>query len=86
MKDGFNKAWFVHPLWQEANNACIHATGGELYTMWNVNRGCTNSDARGWMIYAQVAQSIASLCFGYEYEMDADVRLYYENKNGIVIP
>ena len=66
MKDDFNRAWFLHPQWEEANRACKHATGMGLYDAWDERCGCTNTRARGWMTYKQVAEAIAALMFGYE--------------------
>tara|TARA_R100000008_G_scaffold66726_1_gene43741 strand:+ start:143 stop:280 length:138 start_codon:yes stop_codon:yes gene_type:complete len=37
-----------------------------LYDAWDEARGCTNSKARGWLTYRNVAESIATLMFGYE--------------------
>jgi hypothetical protein len=66
VKNGFNRAWFLHPQWEEANRACEHATGMGLYDAWDESCGCTNMNARGWMTYEQVAEAIAALVFGYE--------------------
>ena len=67
MKGDFNRAWFLHPRWKEANQACNHATGGMgLYDAWDEFGGCTNMNARGWLTYANVAEAIAALMFGYE--------------------
>ena len=67
MKGEFNRAWFLHPRWKEANQACKHATGGMgLYDAWEHHRGCSSIGTRGWLTYANVAEAIAALMFGYE--------------------
>jgi len=61
VKDGFNRRWFMHPQWKDANQACILATGMGLYDAWGLRNGCTNHKAEGWMTYGKVAEVIISL-------------------------
>tara|TARA_R110002020_G_scaffold119378_2_gene272420 strand:+ start:216 stop:440 length:225 start_codon:yes stop_codon:yes gene_type:complete len=61
VKEGFNRRWFMHPQWKDANQACIHATGMGLYSAWNIDSGCTNYNAVGWMTYGKVAEAIVNL-------------------------
>ena len=61
VKDGFNRRWFMHPQWKDANEACIKATGMSLYDAWDVSKGCTHYNAKGWMTYGQVAEAIINL-------------------------
>ena len=71
MKDGFNRAWFLHPQWEEANRACQHATGGlGLYSAWGERRGCSTRNGNGsgdrfikwggWLTYSHGCRSMGS--------------------------
>ena len=60
-KEGWRPQWFLHKNWNEANEACIHATGHGLYESWGTRSGCTWGNA--WLTYENVAEAIASLAF-----------------------
>ena len=56
VKERFNRRWFMHPQWKDANQACIHATGMGLYSAWNIDSGCTNYNAV-WFVKNHIENS-----------------------------